>query len=225
MNDPASKLIWESVAEGRVAGRFPEQGSSPWAGGVCSEILSLPCFCCWLVSCVFFFYSEFIEGFAGRAPSAITFKTATWSTVAVRKATLWKWHGGTQLRISSLSLLFLCNENLNLICNFPTPFYNVSAPHPPWGLGGSSHEVPGKASGTSHLLCGIHFFPAFFSKEKLISLTQRKTMHLVNAFYTAWLLVRHVRWHQHPTRPKSCKTHLGRATLPSPWCVYQFFSN
>lgn len=54
MNDPACKLIWETIAEGRVAGRFPEQGSSPW-GDVCSEILPLPCFCRWLVSCVFFF--------------------------------------------------------------------------------------------------------------------------------------------------------------------------
>lgn len=134
-----------------------------------------PCLAFVVVSSVFLFYSEFIEGFAGRVPSAITFKTATCSVVAVRKATLWKWHGGTQSRISSLlSLLFLCNENLNLICNFLTPFYNASAPHPHWDCLSSSLEVPGKASGPSHLPCGIHFFPAFFSKEKLISLTQRK---------------------------------------------------
>lgn len=37
-------------------------------------------------------------------------------------------------------------------------------------------------------------------------------MHLVNAFCTAWLLVTHTQWQQHPSSPKSFKTHLGRTT-------------
>lgn len=132
------------------------QSKAAALGDIYSEILSLPCFCRWLVSFVFLFYSEFIEGFTGRAPSAITFKTATWSMVAVRKASgsdtvacsqgfhpspfcfcamkIWIWFVISPL-LSTTSLLHIHPEIL---------------------------VVPGKASGTSHLLCGIHFFPAFF---------------------------------------------------------------
>lgn len=50
MNDPASKRVWEGVAEGRAAVRLPKQGNSPVGiCGGCSEVLSLPCSCRWLV--------------------------------------------------------------------------------------------------------------------------------------------------------------------------------
>lgn len=53
------------------------------------------------------------------------------------------------------------------------------------------------------------FLPFFFFKGKVnFSDSEEGQVQLVNMFYTALLLVTYFEWHQYPTSPKSCKTHL-----------------
>lgn len=147
-------------------------------GIICSEILCLPCFCCCLVCCVFLFHSELTEGFAGRAPSAITFKAATWSTVAVRKAL----SGSDMVAYSQgfhPSPFFICAMKIwiQFVISPLLSTASVLHIHPeimglfPWSSRQSTWNFP---SPLWHSLFSIFVPLFFFWKEKFTSLTQRK---------------------------------------------------
>lgn len=173
-----------------------------WLGSfVLALLLSLAC------SCMYFHFAQ------------SSLRALLESPITSRSDTVAHGWGFRPSPFSQHSLFMQWKSGFNLY--FCPPFQNVSAPHPPWGLGASYDEVQGKTG--CCLCCGTHFFSAngskcHFSWRKLMAVTQRKQMNLVNGVLHILALAAgtHLQWgSQMSGAGGRCRTNIRTALCPA----------